>query len=289
MIGAGAWRLRTVPFMLSSMASKETKTERRKWTRDELVVAMNLYCRLPFGKLDQRTPKIRELAAALDRTPGSLAMKLNNFASFDPDLKARGVKGLKGASKLDREVWDEFHADWEAMAIESEWMRGRLFQKSNEMEGVSGYDISGESAQPLSGFQGPTELSREVRVRLGQAFFRRAILSSYNERCCITGNPIPALLEASHIVPHSKGREFHVDPRNGLCLARTHHAAFDRGYISFASDGALRISKKMKRYLPSPILENEFIAFEGHPLTLPERYPPAPEFLDYHRKNIYLG
>ena len=81
----------------------------------------------------------------------------------------------------------------------------------------------------------------------------------------------------------------HVDPRNGLCLARTHHAAFDRGYISFASDRTFRISNEMKKYLPSPILENEFMAYEGHPRTTPERYPPAPGFLDYHRKNIYLG
>ena len=29
---------------------------RKTWTRDELIIAMNLYCKLPFGKLHQKTP-----------------------------------------------------------------------------------------------------------------------------------------------------------------------------------------------------------------------------------------
>jgi hypothetical protein len=33
-----------------------------------------------------------------------------------------------GVSKLDREIWDEFHADWERLAVESEHLRQRLAQ-----------------------------------------------------------------------------------------------------------------------------------------------------------------
>jgi hypothetical protein len=36
-------------------------------------------------------------------------MKLSNLASLDPALKLRGIKGLAGASALDRTVWTEFH------------------------------------------------------------------------------------------------------------------------------------------------------------------------------------
>jgi len=49
----------------------------RRWTRDELVVAMNIYEKLPFGQFDQRNPVIKDVAKKLRRTPGSLAMKLS--------------------------------------------------------------------------------------------------------------------------------------------------------------------------------------------------------------------
>jgi hypothetical protein len=59
----------------------------RTWSRDELVVAMNLYCKLPFGQLHQRNPVIIALAEKLGRTPGSVAMKLCNLASLDPSSR----------------------------------------------------------------------------------------------------------------------------------------------------------------------------------------------------------
>ncbi|MFN2475341.1 MAG: hypothetical protein ABR526_03250 [Chthoniobacterales bacterium] len=83
----------------------------RMWSRDELVVAMNLYCKLPFGQLHERNPVIIQLASKLHRTSGSVAMKLCNFASLDPVQQARGIKGLSGTSAGDRAIWDEFNRD----------------------------------------------------------------------------------------------------------------------------------------------------------------------------------
>jgi putative restriction endonuclease len=53
--------------------------ERRNWTRNELIVAFNLYCRTPFGRIDRRNPEIIALAAALDRTPSAVSWKLANL------------------------------------------------------------------------------------------------------------------------------------------------------------------------------------------------------------------
>src|SRR5262245_37845758 len=92
----------------------------RAWTRDELIVAMNLYSRLTFGQLHARNPLIIATATRMDRSPNALAMKLCNLASFDPAVTNRGRVGLKGASQLDRKVWDAFQADWETMGTESE-------------------------------------------------------------------------------------------------------------------------------------------------------------------------
>lgn len=92
---------------------------------------MNLYCRIPFGRQHSHAPEVIKLAEALGRTPGSVAMKLNNFTSLDPEEKARGIKGLSGASKLDQQILDQFHADWEEMAAESELIWKQLVENQD--------------------------------------------------------------------------------------------------------------------------------------------------------------
>ena len=42
-----------------------------RWTRDQLLVVLNLYHKLRFGQLDARQPVIIDLAQRLGRTPGS--------------------------------------------------------------------------------------------------------------------------------------------------------------------------------------------------------------------------
>jgi putative restriction endonuclease len=80
-----------------------------RWTRDELLIALNLYHKLTFGLLHSKQPAIITLAEKFGRGSNSVAMKLCNLASLDPALKLRGIKGLEGASKLDREIWQEFY------------------------------------------------------------------------------------------------------------------------------------------------------------------------------------
>ena len=77
-------------------------TKRKSWTREELLVALNLYHKLTFGQLHSRNPAIIALAGKLGRGANSLAMKLSNFAALDPVQQLRGIKGLQGASTQDR-------------------------------------------------------------------------------------------------------------------------------------------------------------------------------------------
>lgn len=32
------------------------------WTREEMILALNLYLKLPFGKMDRRNPQVKQLA-----------------------------------------------------------------------------------------------------------------------------------------------------------------------------------------------------------------------------------
>jgi len=66
------------------------------WTREELILAFNLYLKIEFGKTHKGNPKIIELANIIGRTPSSVGMRLGNFASIDPYHLQRGVGGLKG-------------------------------------------------------------------------------------------------------------------------------------------------------------------------------------------------
>src|SRR6476620_11201134 len=99
----------------------------RRWTRDELLLALNLYRKLPFGQMHAKNPAIIALSQKLDRNPNSVGMKLCNFASLDPVLQARGIRGLQGASELDRAVWKEFNDQGSELAAQSEQAMRNLF------------------------------------------------------------------------------------------------------------------------------------------------------------------
>lgn len=268
---------------------------RKPWTRDELIIAMNLYCKLPFGQLDHRTPIIIKVAEKLDRTPSSLAMKLSNLASLDPVQKARGIRGLSGASKADRKIWEEFAENWEQLGMESEEcfqeLVGFEFSDLNQLpikEDSKMPKLSSIKYSPDRSIEG-IEAQAKTKVRIGQKFFRQVILSSYGNRCCITGNPIPELLIASHIIPWCEQSEHRLNPHNGLCLARTHDAAFDQGLITFDEDNKLLLSHYLQDFLPEETIEINFVAYAGRQLRLPEKFYPEPDFLRFHREQVFLG
>jgi len=268
----------------------------KSWNRDELILVMNLYCCIPFGRQHSRAPEVIDLAHALGRTPGSVAMKLNNFSSLDPEETSRGIHGLKGVSKLDRQVWEEFNADWEKMAVESEelWQKTVVVHnlentptksliRSNKLRSKHRNEI----IHPQSEHIGPTDEERLVHVRLAQDFFRRTVLAAYGIRCCITKNPVPQFLIACHILPWSKFPEHRINPRNGLCLSRLHDAAFDQGFITFDEQYRLIISHDLKEFLPNDTINQNFITYEGHKINLPDKFNPSSEFLRYHRENVF--
>ena len=259
----------------------------KPWSREELIVVFNVYCTMSFGQMHSRNPRIIEIARVLGRTPGSVAMKLVNFASFDPAHQARGVSGLSGASRADRVIWDEFHSDWERLAFESEHRLNELMPIPEGQVKPSGLPIARPIQFPDSLPDGPTESIRAVRVRTVQGFFRKAVLAAYQCRCCITGNPVPELLIASHILPWSEFPENRIDPSNGLCLAAHFDKAFDQGLISFDEDMRLLISTELRRHLPNDALIREFIPMENAELRMPEKFRPNLDFMRHHRERIF--
>jgi putative restriction endonuclease len=256
-----------------------------KWTREHLLIALNLYCKLPFGSFDSDNVVVKEVAAKMGRSSSSLAMKLCNLASLDPVQRARGVKGLQGASKQDRLMWDEFQGNLSTLGVESETILHDLFTKDETKE----VDFLQRDKVRLVPPSGPTEAQATVKIRRGQQFFRQAVLNAYNVRCCISGINVPRLLVASHIKPWGKFPDDRLNPRNGLCLSTLHDAAFDAGLITMDEKLNVVLSKRLRSFFPQPSLEQNFIPFEGKPIRLPEKLAePGGDFLGYHREHIFL-
>ncbi len=257
-------------------------TGRVPWSHDELVIACGLYFTLPFGQMHARNPKIIEVAKLLGRTPSSLAMKLVNFASLDPAHQARGVKGLAGHSRSDEQLWTEFHDNWDTMTVLSE----TKLQKLEAAKEPAPPEVSEPEAEYVPR-DVPTETAATVTVRTMQSFFRKLVLAAYNSKCCITGNPVEDLLVASHILPWSDFPQHRLNPKNGLCLAAHFDRAFDRRLITFDREMRLVLSPALKRYLPNPAIESEFVRREGQRLTCPDRFLPDADFLAYHRDRMF--
>ncbi len=255
---------------------------RKKWTRDELLVALNLYHKLTFGQLHAKQPVIIALAEKLGRGANSVAMKLCNFASLDPALKLRGIKGLAGASALDRTVWNEFHGDLNIAVPASQDALRKLFDvdEESDLEVVPKEGIRVLKRPPI----GPTETTANVKLRRGQEYFRDAVLNNFGGRCGVTRLDVRELLIASHILPWGTHPAERLNVRNGLCLSRLHDAAFDRWLISFDESFRLLLSPRLKSELAQHIVAENFGAYAGEALHFPEDAAlPDMKFLAAHR------
>jgi len=215
-------------------------------------------------------------------------MKLCNFASLDPALRIRGIKGLEGASRLDRSLWDEFHRDPEEAVPASEEAFRDLFEVDDdeETEVIPSEGIRMRKRRPSR----PTEVTAEVKQRRGQGFFRDAIINNFGGRCGVTGLGVRELLVASHILPWSQYPAHRLNVRNGLCLSRLHDAAFDNGLIAFDGELRLLLANEIREVLSQRIVKENFGEYAGEPLKLPpDAAGPDPGFLAMHREKIFRG
>ncbi len=258
---------------------------RIKWTRDELLIALNLYHKLTFGQMHARQLAIIALAEKMGRGANSLAMKLCNLASLDPALKMRGIKGLSGASSLDRRVWAEFHGNLPEAVPESETAFRALFDAGSADEVEVTPD---KGVRVLKAPSGATESSATVKVRRGQDYFRQAVLNNFEGRCGVTGLTVRSLLTASHILPWGKYESERLNVRNGLCLSRLHDAAFDGGLITFDGNLRLVLSKTLKVALPQKVVADNFGFYAGESLKLKkDSVLPDEKFLAVHRAEVF--
>ena len=249
---------------------------KRNWSRDELIVAFNLYCKTPFTKIGASNKGIQALALVIGRSVSSVALKLANFARLDPALQKRNISGMKHGSKMEAGIWNEFSNDWEELAYQSELILAKFRNESIEHStGINRVDLPREGK----------ERDAVVKTRVNQSFFRQTVLASYDNKCCVTGVSIPDLLVAGHIIPWAVDKKNRMNPCNGLCLNALHDKAFDKGLITITTDYRLKVSKILTERYPETGLF--FLPYDNQKITLPQRFPPSTEFIEYHNEHIF--
>lgn len=256
--------------------------KRNNWTREETILVLDLYCKIPFSKISKTNEKIIDLARLINRSPSAVGLKMANLARFDEELRSRNISGMAHGSKLDQEIWNEFCNNWEELSYQAQKILAD--KKQTTVEEMLNYD----DIEKIP----PGEYRESVvKTRVGQYFFRASVLSAYSNRCCITGLTVPALLVSSHIKPwrDSDIQTERTNPSNGLCLNALHDKAFDRGLITIDHDYKIIVSNKLKN-ADMDIETKEWIQhYDGSMILLPDRFMPGQKFIEYHNDVVFKG
>jgi predicted restriction endonuclease len=121
-----------------------------------------------------------------------------------------------------------------------------------------------------------------IQARLGQGKFRGKLLKRYGGKCSVTGVAFPELLRASHIKPWARStNDERLDRENGLLLLPNLDLLFDRGYITFDKNGAVRISRALDqgaRHLLGPV-KNLLVRPSAR----------QREYLEFHASYVFRG
>jgi hypothetical protein len=101
-----------------------------------------------------------------------------------------------------------------------------------------------------------------VLDRKGQEKFRKDIIKAYMSTCFLTGEKIPNVLEAAHIIPVTKKGDDEVC--NGICLRVDVHRLFDLGGIRITPAGQVVLSDVVAsspnyQYLPKKVTIPPFV------------------------------
>jgi hypothetical protein len=145
------------------------------------------------------------------------------------------------------------------------------FQRSIADKEQSGIDLSATASKQL------------VEIRSKQSLFKRRLLT-VEKQCRLTGIADLRFLRASHIKPWSKctnGNE-RIDGSNGLLLSPHADFLFDRGWITFESNGALVTSQ----HLPSEVVDRIGLDLEKG-RNCGEFHAGQRSYLEYHRNAVF--
>lgn len=126
-----------------------------------------------------------------------------------------------------------------------------------------------------------------TRRKWRDAKFKQHVRVAYDRTCAFTGLRLingkgRPEVEAAHIRPVERGGNDWV--RNGIALSGTVHWMFDRGLLSLSNDFSILRSRHLNHDV-SHLLNSDMKA-----VVPPQPYlQPHPEYLGWHRTNVFKG
>lgn len=131
----------------------------------------------------------------------------------------------------------------------------------------------------------------EEDIFVRNELFKKLVPKIYYNQCSFTGMQVSStfghsFVDACHIIPFSLTHNDKVT--NGIALCPNLHRAFDRGLVG--------IDEKYRIIVSGHILEDgqhaySFGQLQGKPMILPklQSHYPEPEYIGWHRDNIFKG
>lgn len=138
-----------------------------------------------------------------------------------------------------------------------------------------------DTALATQGIARGTEAERLARQRLGQDFYRKALLSYWKGACALTGVDIPELLRASHAKPWAESSDSErLNVYNGFLFSANIDLLFDTGFISFTDAGQIILSTTipLRKFLDLNISTNSSLRWIDR-MHIP--------FLTWHRNHVF--
>lgn len=249
---------------------------RNSWSDDEMVVVLDLYFKLPFRKLNKRTPAVKELANLIGRSDNTVAIRLTNYASCDPDVVNSGRHGMSDGRKRCMPYWEKYSSNKEELFYRAQEIRARY----------AGVPIDTQLAINSGDFIG-MEREAIIRQRINQSSFRAMVLANYENKCAITDIDVPELLVASHIVPWAVDKNNRLNPANGICLSPLYDKMFDCGLIGIRDDYTVELSAELKENIGKEYYSEHVEIIKDKRLRLPTKNCPDLKLLEYHYNNIF--
>ncbi len=243
-----------------------------KWTREETIVAFNVYCKIPFKDSNKNHSLIIEYAKLIGRSPSALNMKVGNLGRLDPKLKAQGIVGLTHGAKMEEDVWADFYKDPDNFAYESECIIAKLRHLSIEQTVEIDNNI----------FPAGEERMSYIKRRVNQKFFHDIVMSTYDYQCCISGIRSMEVLEACHILNWCEDTTNRCNPENGLCMNVLFHKAYDSCLIGITPDYDVVVSDEMFEQTTEEKFRKYLESVNNQKIILPKRFSPNKTFLDIH-------
>ncbi|MBR1757333.1 MAG: HNH endonuclease [Lachnospiraceae bacterium] len=180
-----------------------------------------------------------------------------------------------------------FFAEEEWIPAPKDWSRYIVRGKGYSTEDEIGRELYAQVTERLSKRTEEGVTLPDEEHLLAQGAFRVSVIEAYQKRCAITGERTIPVLDVAHIKPLAKGGPNTVN--NGILLRSDLRTLFLNGYLTIDKDFAVQISKRLSQDYGGGASYQEL---QGKSLVqLPENIVelPAREFLEWHRKHVFLG